>query len=61
MRRTEGMRWTISPGIGVFPVGQFDAQKRLPKGSGMPSFASSAPHLINHHSLEESEIRAYLG
>lgn len=31
----------ISPGSGVLPVGQFDAQKRFPKGSGMPSFASS--------------------
>jgi hypothetical protein len=31
----------ISPGNGALRVGQFDAQKRLPKGSGTPSFASS--------------------
>jgi hypothetical protein len=32
----------MSPGSGDFPVGQFDAQNLLPKGSGTPSFASSA-------------------
>ena len=31
----------MSPGRGDLPEGQFDAQKRLPNGSGMPSFASS--------------------
>lgn len=35
----------MSPGRGAFPVGQFEAQKRLPKGRGIPSFASSeCPH-----------------
>lgn len=31
----------IRPGSGDLPVGQLDAQNRLPNGSGMPSFASS--------------------
>ena len=39
--RTEGIRWTIRTGSGDFPVGQFDAQNRLPKGNGIPSLASS--------------------
>ena len=39
---TERIRWTVNPGNGDFPVGQFDAQKRLPKGSGIPSFANSS-------------------
>ena len=38
---TDGIMWMMSPGRGDLPVGQLDAQKRLPKGSGMPSFASS--------------------
>lgn len=41
MTMTDGIRCTISPGSGDFPVGQFDAQNLFPKGSGMPSFASS--------------------
>ena len=40
-RRTEGIRWMISPGRGDFPVGQFEAQNLLPNGRGIPSFASS--------------------
>jgi len=32
----------MSPGSGDLPVGQLDAQKRLPKGRGTPSLASSA-------------------
>lgn len=39
---TEGIKCTINPGSGDLPVGQLDAQKRLPNGKGMPSFASSA-------------------
>ena len=33
------------PGRGDLPVGQFDAQKRLPPGRGIPSFASSGDSL----------------
>ena len=36
----------ISPGRGDFPVGQLDAQNRLPKGNGMPSFASSKNQVV---------------
>ena len=39
---TEGIRWMMSPGSGDLPVGQLDAQKRLPKGRGTPCLASSA-------------------
>lgn len=35
------------PGSGDFPVGQFDAQNLFPKGSGMPSFASSADECVS--------------
>ena len=38
---TDGIRWTINPGSGDFPVGQFDAQNLFPKGNGMPSLANS--------------------
>lgn len=41
VRLTDGIRWMMSPGSGDFPVGQLDAQNRLPNGSGTPSFASS--------------------
>lgn len=45
---TDGIRWTINPGRGDFPVGQFDAQNLFPNGSGIPSFASSMNNdLIN--------------
>ena len=48
---TEGIKWTIRPGSGDLPVGQFDAQKRLPKGSGMPSLANSKRSIISNVSL----------
>jgi hypothetical protein len=51
--RTEGMRCTMSPGSGDFPVGQFDAQNLLPKGSGTPSFASSAYKKIENLSHKQ--------
>ncbi len=38
-RRTEGIKCTIRPGNGDLPVGQFDAQNLLPKGSGIPAEA----------------------
>lgn len=41
----------MSPGSGDLPVGQFDAQNLLPKGRGIPSFASST----------EATIRIYAG
>ena len=37
---TVTMRCMRSPGKGAFCVGQFEAQNRLPNGSGKPSFAS---------------------
>ena len=37
----------MSPGSGDLPVGQFDAQNLLPKGRGMPSFASSVEAVVN--------------
>lgn len=44
--RTEGIMWRTRPGKGDFPVGQFDAQNLLPKGSGRPSLASSAENML---------------
>ena len=41
------------PGSGDFPVGQFDAQKRLPPGRGTPSFASSYRFLRVYSELVE--------
>jgi len=38
---TDGMRCTINPGSGDFPVGQFEAQNLFPNGSGTPSLANS--------------------
>jgi len=54
---TEGIKWMINPGRGDFPVGQFDAQKRLPKGRGTPSFASSAcPSVVEKRLKVREEI-----
>ena len=41
---TDGIKCTMRPGSGDFPVGQLEAQNRLPKGRGIPSFASSEDH-----------------
>ena len=46
----------IRPGSGDLPVGQFDAQKRLPPGRGTPSFASSGIFL--RESFHRNERRA---
>jgi hypothetical protein len=37
----EGIKLMMSAGKGALPVGQFDAQKLLPNGRGIPSLASS--------------------
>ena len=46
---TEGIKWRTSPGRGVFPVGQFDAQNLFPNGRGIPSLASSIARKFMYH------------
>ena len=56
---TEGIRWTIRPGSGDLPVGQFDAQNLLPNGNGIPSLASSVVGISKPNARDE-ESPAYL-
>lgn len=60
MLRTEGTKCSTSPGKGVFPVGQLDAQKRFPKGSGRPSFASSGEDIIGKMNMTQSLWRTLI-